>query len=72
MEETNATSTTASTREAKRKIPCIIVLGMAGAGKTAFISKLVSTLDMGTPFVVNLDPACKQIPYPADIGITII
>ncbi|XP_024883334.1 GPN-loop GTPase 1 [Temnothorax curvispinosus] len=54
----------------ERKIPCIIVLGMAGAGKTSFVSGLVSRLyNIGKPYIVNLDPACKEVPYPANIDI---
>lgn len=71
-EATNPVSETTSTMEdqsTERKIPCIIVLGMAGAGKTSFVSKLVSRLyNLGKPYVVNLDPACKEVPYPANIG----
>ncbi|KAL0118606.1 hypothetical protein PUN28_009346 [Cardiocondyla obscurior] len=53
-----------------KKIPCIIVVGMAGAGKTSFVSKLVSKLyDIGKPYVINLDPACKEVPYPANIDV---
>lgn len=57
--------------EAKVKKPpvCIIVLGMAGSGKTTFVKKIVSTLyESGKPYVINLDPACKEVPYPTNIG----
>lgn len=72
-EATEAASSTTSTTEEQctneRKIPCIIVLGMAGAGKTSFVSKLVSRLyNVGKPYVINLDPACREVPYPANIG----
>lgn len=72
-EMTNNVSNTTSTIEDQsmneRKIPCIIVLGMAGAGKTSFVSRLVSKLyNTGKPYVVNLDPACKEVSYPANIG----
>lgn len=67
------TSTIEDQSTNERKIPCIIVLGMAGAGKTSFVSRLVSTLyDMGKPYVVNLDPACKEVSYPANIGTNLI
>ncbi|XP_018397155.1 PREDICTED: GPN-loop GTPase 1 [Cyphomyrmex costatus] len=56
--------------KSERKIPCIIVLGMAGAGKTSFVSRLVSKLyNKGKPYVVNLDPACKDVAYPANIDV---
>lgn len=49
---------------------CIIVLGMAGTGKTTLINRLTSHLySQGSPpYVMNLDPACKEVPYPANIG----
>lgn len=65
----DTTSTMGDQSTDERKIPCIIVLGMAGAGKTSFVSRLVSTLyNIGKPYVVNLDPACKEVSYPANIG----
>lgn len=59
-----------SNDETKTKKPtCIIVLGMAGSGKTTFVRKIVSTLyETGKPYVINLDPACKEVPYPTNIG----
>lgn len=50
---------------------CIIVLGMAGSGKTTFVQRLTSDLYKGSvpPYVVNLDPACREVPYPANIDI---
>lgn len=55
--------------EEKKKPTCIIVLGMAGSGKTTFVSKIVSRLyNNGQPYVINLDPACSEVPYPANIG----
>lgn len=53
----------------KKKPSCIIVLGMAGSGKTTFVQRLVSVLyNVGKPYVINLDPACREVPYPANIG----
>ena len=53
----------------EKKPTCIIVLGMAGSGKTTFVTKLVSRLyDTSKPYVINLDPACNELPYPANIG----
>ncbi|XP_076245507.1 GPN-loop GTPase 1 [Calliopsis andreniformis] len=54
----------------KKKPACIIVLGMAGSGKTTFVKRLVSILyNTGKPYVINLDPACREVPYPANIDI---
>lgn len=55
----------------EKKPTCIIVLGMAGSGKTTFVTKIVSRLyNTGKPYVINLDPACSEVPYPANIGTT--
>lgn len=49
---------------------CLIVLGMAGSGKTTLINKLTAHLyaQGKSPYVLNLDPACREVPYPANIG----
>lgn len=53
----------------EKKPTCIIILGMAGSGKTTFVQRLVSILyNVGKPYVINLDPACREVPYPANIG----
>lgn len=67
--------------EQKEKIPletdsnqsktpcCIIILGMAGSGKTTFVKRIVSELfKKKKPYVINLDPACMEVPYPVNIG----
>ena len=50
---------------------CVIVLGMAGSGKTTFVQRLTADLHSKKtpPYVVNLDPACREVPYPANIDI---
>ncbi|KAI4484608.1 hypothetical protein M0804_007174 [Polistes exclamans] len=54
----------------RKKPTCIIVLGMAGSGKTRFVQRVVSTLySIKKPYVINLDPACKEVPYPTNIDI---
>ncbi|CAL7949302.1 unnamed protein product [Xylocopa violacea] len=54
----------------EKKPTCIIVIGMAGSGKTTFVQRLVSILyNVGKPYVINLDPACRDVPYPANIDI---
>merc|ERR1712141_698274 len=56
----------------------VIILGMAGSGKTTFVQRLVSHLHTKKardpdvhkpPYVINLDPACHEVPYPANIDI---
>lgn len=53
---------------------CMIVLGMAGSGKTTFVKKLTQLghLQNMKPYVVNLDPACSEVPYHANIGTYIL
>ncbi|XP_037874784.1 GPN-loop GTPase 1 [Bombyx mori] len=49
---------------------CLIILGMAGAGKTSFTRRLSNKVINGSrPYLVNLDPACREVPYPANIDI---
>ncbi|XP_030378403.1 GPN-loop GTPase 1 [Scaptodrosophila lebanonensis] len=49
---------------------CIIVLGMAGSGKTTFTRSLIEHAQTQfNPYVVNLDPACREVPYAAHIDI---
>lgn len=67
-----ATNTKEKTENDCLKSPvCLIVLGMAGSGKTTFVSKLDSYLRQykRSPYLVNLDPACKNMPYKPNIGI---
>lgn len=50
---------------------CILVVGMAGSGKTTFVKRLQSELaDAGKQvFCVNLDPAVRRVSFPAHIDI---
>lgn len=49
---------------------CLIVLGMAGSGKTSFVKRLTQLGDLQNlkPYVINLDPACQEVPYHTNIG----
>lgn len=49
----------------------IITLGMAGSGKTCFMQRINAWLHAKNkcPYVVNLDPAVFELPYPANIDI---
>lgn len=69
-ENSNESAQNSASNAGKKKPACIIVLGMAGSGKTTFVQRLVSILyNVGKPYVINLDPACKEVPYPANIDI---
>ncbi|XP_068169396.1 GPN-loop GTPase 1 [Antennarius striatus] len=50
---------------------CLIVLGMAGSGKTTFVQRLTAHLHArkAPPYVINLDPAVHEVPFPANIDI---
>ncbi|XP_057417938.1 GPN-loop GTPase QQT2 [Lotus japonicus] len=55
----------------KRKPVIILVVGMAGSGKTTFMHRLVCHTHLSTlrGYVVNLDPAVMTLPYAANIDI---
>ncbi|NXX49299.1 GPN1 GTPase, partial [Tricholaema leucomelas] len=50
---------------------CVLVLGMAGSGKTTFVQRLTAHLhgQRCPPYVINLDPAVHDLPFPANIDI---
>lgn len=49
----------------------IIVIGMAGSGKTTFMQRVNSYLHekQQPPYVLNLDPAVTHLPFTANIDI---
>ena len=54
------------------KLPTvIIVIGMAGSGKTRFVHRLITHLVSAKKrtYAVNLDPAVNMVPYPCNIDI---
>ncbi|KAK9734484.1 hypothetical protein RND81_04G142900 [Saponaria officinalis] len=55
----------------KRKPVIIIVVGMAGSGKTSFMNRLVchSHASNLRGYVINLDPAVMTLPFGANIDI---
>ena len=50
---------------------CLLVLGMAGSGKTTFVRKLYSMLKLKDEnlFAINLDPAINKLSFPANLDI---
>lgn len=48
----------------------VLVLGMAGSGKTSLVQRFSNYLysKKEPPYLINLDPAVKEVPYPANIG----
>ena len=49
----------------------ILTLGMAGSGKTRFMQRINAWLHAKekSPYVINLDPAVFEVPYPTNIDI---
>ena len=65
-------STASASADVEQKLPvCILVLGMAGSGKTTFIQRINAHLhsEKTPPYVVNLDPAVHELPYPCNVDI---
>jgi len=54
--------------DATLKPTALLVMGMAGSGKTTFVQRLTAELQMANlqrpPYVVNLDPAVADLQYP--------
>ncbi|TRZ00570.1 hypothetical protein DNTS_022035 [Danionella cerebrum] len=70
--ENPTTSQSSSTEQNTEPKPvCLIVLGMAGSGKTTFVQRLTAYLHSRKtpPYVINLDPAVHEVPFPANIDI---
>ncbi|XP_030764343.1 GPN-loop GTPase 1 [Sitophilus oryzae] len=60
----------ASSDSSQNSPVCLLVLGMAGSGKTSLVTRLSECLrNNKKPYVVNLDPACLDLPYFANIDI---
>ncbi|KAF7636385.1 GPN-loop GTPase [Meloidogyne graminicola] len=69
VNETESNGASSSSFEALP--PCVVVLGMAGSGKTTFVQRLASYLhsNRSFPYLLNLDPAVGCVPFPANIDI---
>ncbi len=58
--------------EGDHNLPIVIIMvGMAASGKTSLTQRVTSELmRRGTPpYIINLDPACHDPPYPVNIDI---
>lgn len=67
VEEPSASS---SSSNSKSQPINMIILGMAGSGKTSLVKRMQTFLhfQQTAPYVVNLDPACAEVPYITNIG----
>uniref|UniRef100_A0A3Q1MHU4 GPN-loop GTPase n=1 Tax=Bos taurus TaxID=9913 RepID=A0A3Q1MHU4_BOVIN len=65
-----ASATESQASGGPRPPACLLVLGMAGSGKTTFVQRLTGYLHSQgcPPYVINLDPAVHEVPFPANIG----
>lgn len=71
-EQEPQTKSTAATTKSRK--PAVLVVGMAGSGKTTFLQRLqadqaLSQSSSSSPFVINLDPAVLETPYEANLDI---
>ncbi len=57
--------------ETMSKPPVILIVGMAGSGKTTFVQRLNSHLHTSQkkPYIMNLDPAVRSVPYGVNVDI---
>ncbi|RXH76141.1 hypothetical protein DVH24_019029 [Malus domestica] len=71
FEESSSGSGQAPVSNFKRKPVIVIVVGMAGSGKTTFMHRLVSHTHESNirGYVMNLDPAVMTLPFGANIDI---
>ncbi|KAM3723737.1 GPN-loop GTPase [Dirofilaria immitis] len=71
MEEMNTSESSSSVAVFSGNTTTIIVLGMAGSGKSAFVQRVAACLHQQNiaPYLVNLDPAVATIPYAVNIDI---
>uniref|UniRef100_A0A5B6ZXM4 GPN-loop GTPase n=1 Tax=Davidia involucrata TaxID=16924 RepID=A0A5B6ZXM4_DAVIN len=71
IEESSSVQSGSSSTNFKRKPVVIIVVGMAGSGKTTFLHRLVCHTQASNirGYVINLDPAVMTLPFGANIDI---
>ncbi|XP_037091623.1 GPN-loop GTPase 1-like isoform X2 [Pollicipes pollicipes] len=69
--DANSAASTESEPDFSKKPTCLIFLGMAGSGKTTLVQKITAYLyeKKPPPYVINMDPACGEVPYPANVDI---
>ncbi|KDP27945.1 hypothetical protein JCGZ_19025 [Jatropha curcas] len=71
IDQSSSRQAGSSSTNFKRKPVVIIVVGMAGSGKTTFLHRLVSHTQATNirGYVLNLDPAVMTLPFGANIDI---
>eukprot|EP00128_Syssomonas_multiformis_P009068 Colp12_sorted_trinity150504_noHs@8663 len=65
------TSTQTGPSADKKTPPVLLVMGMAGSGKTTLMQRLNSHAHAmkKTPYILNLDPAVRNIPFGSNVDI---
>ncbi|KAK4855843.1 hypothetical protein QYF36_011608 [Acer negundo] len=71
VEESSSGLASSSSINFKKKPVIILVVGMAGSGKTTFLHRLICHTQASNirGYVMNLDPAIMTLPYGANIDI---
>ncbi|XP_010259221.1 PREDICTED: GPN-loop GTPase 1-like [Nelumbo nucifera] len=71
IQESSSGQVGTSSTNFKRKPVIVIVVGMAGSGKTTFLHRLVCHTQASNicGYVINLDPAVMTLPFGANIDI---
>lgn len=69
--ETNSLQSVLVVAPADKKPVVIVIIGMAGSGKTTFVHRLYLHLQScgKRVYPINLDPAVTKVPYPTNIDI---
>ena len=64
------TAAAAADSPTRHNTTVLIMLGMAGSGKTRWTQRFAAHLlsQNKTPYIINLDPACEDPPFPVNIG----
>lgn len=68
------TSSSSSSSKPSPRATAIITIGMAGSGKSTFVSRLAADQHQAgksgpPPYVVNLDPAVGEVGYHANVDV---
>lgn len=71
LDSTAAPPAASAAPASKHEATAIIVIGMAGSGKTTLMQRLNSYLHSvhQPPYIINLDPAVTHLPFTANIDI---
>lgn len=71
MSAENEEQETATTSQAAEKPTVVLVIGMAGSGKTTLMGRLQTHLaeSNATSYLINLDPAVLHLSYEPNVDV---